>query len=143
MKLIEMARIASDGAEDLTKMRWQFSVMIKKHVRVGATLWEHIVKVFGARAVVGHTAVPFLEDDRLQMPAADVPSELCARIANNTQERHPHSSIVNGLMLGGGGITDAVHSQLSAFDIDDESLQESSRASSTSAVVLFDIEKAD
>ena len=35
MRLLDMARIASDGTEDLTKMRWRFSVMIKKHVRVG------------------------------------------------------------------------------------------------------------
>ena len=58
MKIPEMARIASDGTEDLSTMRWQFSVLIKKRVRLGTTLWARIVEVFGVRAVVGHTAVP-------------------------------------------------------------------------------------
>ena len=96
MKTPELARIASDGTEDLTKIRWPFSVMIKKHVRVGTTLWERIVKVFGARAVLGHTAVPFLEDDRLQVSAASVPYEVFACIAHHTQEEHLHSIMVNG-----------------------------------------------
>ena len=37
MKIDEMARIASDGTEDLSKMRWQFSVLIKRHARLGKT----------------------------------------------------------------------------------------------------------
>ena len=82
MQVPEMARIASDGTEDITRMRWQFSVMIKKHVRFGTTLWECIAKVFGVRAVVGHTAAPFLEDDRLQVSAADVPNDTFAFIAH-------------------------------------------------------------
>ena len=30
MRIEELARIASDGTEDLTKLRWQFSVRIRK-----------------------------------------------------------------------------------------------------------------
>ena len=141
MRLDEMARRASDGTEDLTKMRWQFSVMIKRLVRHGSSLWQRIVKGFGARAVVGHTAVPFLEDGRLQVYAENVPSEAFACIAHNTEERHLHSIIVNGRIPGGGGITDAVHSQLSVFHINHERLQESSPVGSTDGVVHFNVER--
>ena len=130
MRIEEMARIASDGTEDLHKMRWQFSIMIKKHSRPRASFWQRIVKVFGVRAVVGHTAVGFLEDDCLHVPANNVLDEACACIAHHTYEEKLESIIVNGLLPGRGGITDAVHSQLSAFRIGDNRLQESSRGDS-------------
>ena len=88
MKVGEMAGIASDGTEDLTKMRWQFSMMSKKHARYGASLWQRIVQIFGVRAVVGHTAAPYLEDDRLQVSAEDVPDDICACIAHNTEQQN-------------------------------------------------------
>ena len=68
---------------------------------------------------MGHTAVGFLEDDRLQVSAANVPDDAFACIARNTYEENLESIISNGLLPGGGGITHAVHSQLSAFHIGD------------------------
>ena len=93
--------------------------------------------VVGIRAVVGHTAVGFLEDDRLEVLAANVPDDVFACIAHNTYEENLELIITNGLLPGGGVISEAVHSQLSAFHINDERLQESSRGSSTNAVVHF------
>ena len=84
MRIEELARIASDGTEDLTKLRWQFSVMIRKVPRPRASFWQRIARVFGIRAVVGHTAVGFLEDDRLQVPAANVLDDAFACIAHST-----------------------------------------------------------
>ena len=46
MKVDEMARIVSDGAEDLSKMQWQFSVLIKGRARYGALIRQRIVKFF-------------------------------------------------------------------------------------------------
>ena len=69
MTIAHLAQLASDGTEDLTKTRWQLSVFIRTGLgKRGATWWAIIVKVFGIRAVVGHTAVGFLEDDRLLKP---------------------------------------------------------------------------
>ena len=90
---------------------------------------------------MGHTAVGFLEDDRLQVPAVNVPDDAFACIAHNTYEENLESIIVNGLLPGGGGITDAVHSQLSAVRMGDNRLQESSRGSTTTAVIHFSILK--
>ena len=76
MTLAHLAQLASDGAEDLTKTRWQFSVLIRTGLgKRGATWWERVVKVFGIRAVVGHTAVGFLEDDRLLIPLTYIEDE--------------------------------------------------------------------
>ena len=57
MTISQLAQLASDGTEDLTKTRWQFSVLIRtSQGQRGETWWERIVKVFGIRAVVGHAA---------------------------------------------------------------------------------------
>ena len=64
---------------------------------------------------MGHTAVGFLEDDRLQVPAVNVPDELFACITHNMYEENLESIITNGLLPGGGGTSHVVHSQLSAF----------------------------
>ena len=59
MTVAQLAQLASDGTEDLTKTRWQFSVLIRTSRGTrGETWWERIVKVFGTRAVVGHTWGP-------------------------------------------------------------------------------------
>ncbi|MFM7981782.1 MAG: hypothetical protein ACKPKO_20940, partial [Candidatus Fonsibacter sp.] len=56
------ANIASSGTEDKSKMRWQFCVrLLKKPPHSNATFLERIQGVFGIRAVVGHTGMPFLE----------------------------------------------------------------------------------
>ena len=69
LTLVELARLASDGTEDLTKTRWQFSVLMRcTSERRNETWWHRVVKVVGIRAVVGHTAVGFVEDDRFHMP---------------------------------------------------------------------------
>ena len=141
MTLEELVRVASDGTEDLTKTRWQFSVLLSRDSRPKASFWQRIIKVFGIRAVVGHTAVGFLEDDRLQVPAVNVPDEVFACITHNTYADNLESIITNGLLPGGGGITHAVHSQLSAFHIGDSRLQESSHGSTTTAVIHFNVEK--
>ena len=86
--------------------------------------------------MAGHTAVRFLKDDRRQMPLDDVDDELFPRIAHNSEIAHMEHIIKNGLAPGGDGVTQAVHSQLSAFHMEDEMLQESSRASTTDAIIL-------
>ena len=41
MTVAHVAQLASDGTEDLTKTRWQFSVLIRiGHGKRGATWWE-------------------------------------------------------------------------------------------------------
>ena len=102
---------------------------------------QRIASVFGIRTVVEHTAIGFLEDGGLQVPAANVPDDAFACIAHNTYEENLESIIVNGLLAGGGGIADAVHSQLSAFHIGDNRLQESSRGSTTTAAIHSSISK--
>ena len=73
MTLGNLAQLASDGTEDLTKTRRQFSVLIRTGlVKRGATWWEIVVKMFGIRAVMGHTAVGLLEHDRLVMPLTHI-----------------------------------------------------------------------
>ncbi|MFM7982953.1 MAG: hypothetical protein ACKPKO_26875, partial [Candidatus Fonsibacter sp.] len=65
-----LAKIASSGTEDKTKLRWQFCVrLLKKPPHSNATFLERIQGVYGIRAVVGHTGMPFLEDDRLMVSA--------------------------------------------------------------------------
>ncbi|MFM7978923.1 MAG: hypothetical protein ACKPKO_06365, partial [Candidatus Fonsibacter sp.] len=49
-------------------------------------------------------------------------------------------SILRKGLIPGGGQTDAVHSQLSAFHILDDRLQESSRARATDAVIFFNFD---
>ena len=82
-----------------------------------------------------------LEDDRLQMPLCDVDAELSPCIAHNAQSLHLESIIKNGLAPGGDGLAQVVHSQLSAFHLDYERLQESSRASSTDAIILCNVKR--
>ena len=56
---------------------------------------------------------------------------------------HVESITLNGRLLGGGGITDALHAQMSAFNRFDEArLQAYSRIGKSDASVLFDIEEA-
>ena len=102
-------------------------------------------KVFGIRAVVGHTAVGFLEDDRLLMPLYYVKDKVsntrCSHVLPTTRISSLNSIIINGLAPDGDGITNAVHSQLSAFHMMDYRLQESRRASMSGAVILYNAEK--
>ena len=48
---------------------------------------------------------------------------------------------MNGLAPAGDGITSAVHSRLSAFHIMDGRLQESNRASTSDAVIIYNVAK--
>ena len=75
------------------------------------------------------------------LPVADVDHEVCSCIAHNTQISNRESVILHGLAPGGDGITEVVHSQLSAFHMEDDVLQESSRASTTDAVILYSFKK--
>ena len=101
MTLAHLAQLVSDGTADLTKTRWQFSVLIRTGLgKRGATWWERVVKVFGIRAVVGHTAVGFLEDDRLLKPLSYVEDDVFPCIAHNTQISYLSSIITNGLAPG-------------------------------------------
>ena len=46
MTVAQLAQLASDGTEDLTKTRWQFNVLIQtSQGKRGETWWERIVKV--------------------------------------------------------------------------------------------------
>ena len=53
----------------------------------------------------------------------------------------PASIIADGLAPGGDGITTAVHSPLSAFHMMDRRLLESSRASTSDAIILYNVQK--
>jgi hypothetical protein len=127
----------------MTKMRWQFSVLVRtsRGGRRNETWWNRIQSVFGIRAVVGHTAVGFLEDDRLLMPLSYIEDDTFSCISHNTRISHLNSIITNGLAPGGDGVTTAVHSQLSAFHAMDRRLQESSRASTSDAIILYNVSK--
>ncbi|MFM7986493.1 MAG: hypothetical protein ACKPKO_44990, partial [Candidatus Fonsibacter sp.] len=68
LSLEYLADIASNGTEEKTKLRWQFCVRLQKRPRhSNASILDRIKGVFGIRAVVGHTGMPFLEDDRLMV----------------------------------------------------------------------------
>ena len=90
---------------------------------------------------MGHTAVGFLEDDTLLMPLSYVEDKVFPCITHKTTISYLNSVIINGLATGGDGITNAVHSQLSALHTMDTCLQESSRASTSDAVILYNVEK--
>ncbi|MFM7988024.1 MAG: hypothetical protein ACKPKO_52795 [Candidatus Fonsibacter sp.] len=137
-----MASLASDGTVDLTKLRWQFSVVIRSTVpRRNTPFYERSVRTCGIRAIVGRTAVPFLEDDRLRVSIADLGAEMFPNIVHNIYIANVESIILHGLIPGGGGITRAMHSQLSAFHMMDERLQESSRARMADAIIVFNVAK--
>ena len=53
------------------------------------------------------------------MGLENVDDSLLPCIAHNAQARHLNSIIKHGLVLGGDGVTQAVHSQLSAFHVGD------------------------
>ena len=137
MTVDELASLASDGTEDITKIRWQFSVLLKK-VGNGPsdTWWQRIVRVYGVRAVVGHTAARFIEDDRLFLRVENVEDEVFSCFAHNTQITKLESVIKDGSAPGGDAMTNAVHSQLFAFHMHDDRVQESSRASALDATIL-------
>ena len=99
------------------------------------------MKIFGARAVVGHIAVKFLEDDRLFVSLDNVDDEACPCMAHNTQIGNLESIILNGLAPGEDGMTEAVHSQLSALHMHDPRVQDNSRASTSDATILCDVKK--
>ena len=98
--------------------------------------WSNI---YGMQAVVGHTAVHFLEDDRLMYFLDDVDDSVFSFIAHNTVITNLKSVLSNGLAPGGDGITKAVHSQLSAFHRHDTRAQESSKASSSDVVIIYSV----
>ncbi|MFM7984836.1 MAG: hypothetical protein ACKPKO_36505, partial [Candidatus Fonsibacter sp.] len=135
-----LANIASSGTEDKRKLRWQFSVRLRKlAAHSNASFLERIKGIFGIRAVVGHTGMPFLEDDRLMVSARNVASMDLPFVVHNTRMLNLPSMLKSGLILGGGQTT-AVHSQLSAFHLLDDRLQESSRARTTDAVICFNVD---
>ncbi|MFM7978621.1 MAG: hypothetical protein ACKPKO_04835, partial [Candidatus Fonsibacter sp.] len=135
-----LANIASSGTEDKSKWRWQFSVrLLKKPPHSNATFLERIQGVFGIRAVVGHTGMPCLEDDRLMVSAQSLSRRDVPFVVHNTRMVNLPSTLMRGL-IPGGGQTDAVQSQLSAFHIRDDRIQESSRARTTDAVIFFNLD---
>ena len=107
MDLHELAMLASDGTDDLSRLRLQLSVLLRRTARPGVAFWQRIVKVFGIRAVVGHTATRCLEDDRLMWGMEGVDDDLFPCIARSTEIRHLNSIINNGLAPGGDGVTQA------------------------------------
>ena len=124
MYIRELALIASDGTEDLTRLRWQFGVLLRtisewRH----STWWDRVVRIFGIRAVAGHTALGFIEDDRLLKPLTYVEDDIFSCIAHNTKISYLSSIITNGIALGGDGITSVVRSQLPAFHMMDNRIQ--------------------
>ena len=112
---------------------------MRRSCRPGVAFWQRIVKVFGIRAVVGHTATRFLEDDCLMLDLEDVDDSVFPCIAHNTQINRLNSVIKNGQAPGGDGITQAVHSKLSSLHVGDSRLQESSRAGSANAIIHYSV----
>ncbi|MFM7981035.1 MAG: hypothetical protein ACKPKO_17130, partial [Candidatus Fonsibacter sp.] len=73
---------------------------------------ERIKGIFGIWAVVGHTGMPFLEDDRLMVSTRNVASMDLPFVVHNTRMVNLPSIFESGL-IPGGGQTAAVHFQLS------------------------------
>ena len=53
MTLSEVASLASDGTEDLSKLRWPFCVSLKRSARPGVYFCQRIVKVFRTKGSGG------------------------------------------------------------------------------------------
>ncbi|MFM7983472.1 MAG: hypothetical protein ACKPKO_29520, partial [Candidatus Fonsibacter sp.] len=70
----------------------------------------------------------------------NVPTECVPYVVHNTQMVNSTSIIQRGLIPGGGGMTSAVYSQLSAFHLMDRRLQDSSRARTTDAIIVYNVE---
>ncbi|MFM7978199.1 MAG: hypothetical protein ACKPKO_02695, partial [Candidatus Fonsibacter sp.] len=86
LSLEYLANIASSGTEDKLKIRWQFCVRLSKRPpHFNASFLERSKGVFGIRAVVGHTGMPFLEDDRLMVSARNVASMDLPYVVHNTR----------------------------------------------------------
>ena len=105
----------------------------------GESLWDRIVRIFGIRAVVGHTGVTVLEVDRIMLPLTDVDDSVLSCMAHNTIFSSLKSIFLNGLALGGDGMTSAVHSELSAFHRHDHRVQASSGAGKSDVVIVYNI----
>ncbi|MFM7985120.1 MAG: hypothetical protein ACKPKO_37960, partial [Candidatus Fonsibacter sp.] len=88
---------------------------------------------------MGHTATPFIEDDRFSISIADLSDEVFPNIVHNAYISNLESIILNGLIPGGGRITQAMRSQLSAFHMMVDRLQESSRARTADAIIFFNV----
>ncbi|MFM7979015.1 MAG: hypothetical protein ACKPKO_06825, partial [Candidatus Fonsibacter sp.] len=67
----------------------------------GDVFWKRLSGVFGIRAVVGHTGMQFLEDDRLMLELADVDTKDIPLAVHNTQIANLTSIIQHGLIPGG------------------------------------------
>ncbi|MFM7987677.1 MAG: hypothetical protein ACKPKO_51025, partial [Candidatus Fonsibacter sp.] len=83
--------------------------------------------------------MPFLEDDRLMVSAQSLSRKDVPFVVHNTRMVNL-PSILRNCLIPGGGQTDAVHSQLSAFHLLDNRIQESSRARTTDAVIFFNVD---
>ena len=83
----------------------------------------------------------FVEYYRPFLPLSYIEDNTFPCIAHNTQISYLNSIIINGIAPGGDGITSAVHSQLFAFHMMDNRIQESRRASTSDAVILYNVEK--
>ncbi|MFM7984994.1 MAG: hypothetical protein ACKPKO_37310, partial [Candidatus Fonsibacter sp.] len=59
--------------------------MLKRSSSEGIHFWQRIMGVYGIRAVVGHTGMPFLEEDRLLVDIVNVPTECVPYVVRNTQ----------------------------------------------------------
>ena len=75
------------------------------------------------------------------MPLSYIEDYAFSCITHNTRISYLTSIITNGLAPGGDGITTAVHAQLSAFHMMDRRLQESSRACTSDAIILYNVSK--
>ena len=95
---------------------------------------------YGPSSVI-HMYLFFLEDDRLLLNLDGVREDMFPNIVHNTIISNLESILINGVIPGGGGITEALHSQLSAFHMMGARLQESSRARTSDASILFNATK--
>ena len=69
----------------------------------------------------------------------EVDDSVLSCIAHNTVITNLKSILLNGLALGGDGITKAVHSQLSTFHRHDARVQESSGVGRSNVVIIYNV----
>ncbi|MFM7982588.1 MAG: hypothetical protein ACKPKO_25025, partial [Candidatus Fonsibacter sp.] len=78
-----------------------------------------------------------MEDDRLMLELADVDTKDIPFVVHNTQI----ANVTSVIQRPGGGMTSAVHSQLSAFHLMDKRVQDSSRARTPDAIIFYNVDE--
>ena len=121
---------ATRGVDNDKKLRWQFSVLLRHTpASVGEPYLNRTVRVFGPRALVGHTGQQCYERRKAQLPNGERRLVFfTSRIAHNAKSEHVESVALRGL-----------HAQMSTFHrFDKGRVQESSRVAHSDTTVIAD-----